>query len=190
MTAKDAKHSSGKPPVRRRRRKRLVLAGLLTAAAAGLATWWYWPLDPPPEDWLAPTPSSGPTSRPTSGPTSGPALSGDASFRQRVLGTWGDEYKGKRTMTIRPDGTATMVVELDGLKAMMFASRLQFEMVWSIENGRLKKRTVSGEPAAKVRLILKTMGDRVDEPILELTEERLLLLDADGETKYDWRRVE
>jgi hypothetical protein len=32
------------------------------------------------------------------------------------------------------------------------------------------------------------MGDRVDEPILELTRDRLLLLDKDGETRYDWRR--
>jgi hypothetical protein len=32
------------------------------------------------------------------------------------------------------------------------------------------------------------MGDRVDEPILELTEDRLVLLDKDGKTKYNWRR--
>jgi hypothetical protein len=38
-------------------------------------------------------------------------------------------------------------------------------------------------------MILKTMGDRVDEPILELTEERLLLLDSDGKKMYDWQRV-
>jgi hypothetical protein len=34
------------------------------------------------------------------------------------------------------------------------------------------------------------MGDRVDEPILELSGQRLLLLDADGKTRYDWRRVD
>jgi hypothetical protein len=32
------------------------------------------------------------------------------------------------------------------------------------------------------------MGDRVDERILELTDDRLLLQDKDGKTKYDWRR--
>jgi hypothetical protein len=32
------------------------------------------------------------------------------------------------------------------------------------------------------------MGDRVDQPILELTADQLLLLDQDGKTKYDWRR--
>jgi hypothetical protein len=31
-------------------------------------------------------------------------------------------------------------------------------------------------------------GDHVDEPIRDLTEEHLLLLDADGTTQ-DWKRV-
>jgi hypothetical protein len=92
-------------------------------------------------------------------------------------------------MTLNKDGTGTMLVELSGLKATLFAGRLRFDMKWTVENGRLKKQTIGGEPAGKVQAILKTMGDRVDEPILELTRDRLLLLDKDGKTKYDWRRV-
>jgi hypothetical protein len=38
-------------------------------------------------------------------------------------------------------------------------------------------------------MILSMMGDHVDEVILELTDDRLLLLDKDGKTKYDWKRV-
>ena len=110
-------------------------------------------------------------------------------YRRLVVGTWEDDYQGKRTMTLKEDGTGTMVVELKGVKATLFASRLRFDMKWSVGDGRLKKRTIGGEPSLQVRLILKTMGDRVDEPILELTKDRLLLLDKDGKTKYDWRRV-
>jgi hypothetical protein len=113
----------------------------------------------------------------------------DSKFRQIVIGTWTDNYQGKRTMNLKADGTGTMVVELSGWKATLSASRLQFDMVWSVEGGHLKKRTVGGEPAAQVQMIRKTMGDKVDEPILELTEERLLLLDQDGKTKYDWQKV-
>ena len=112
----------------------------------------------------------------------------DERFRRLVVGTWEDDYRGKRTMTLRPDGTGTMIVEPSGSGAA-FAARLQFEMVWSVADGRLKKRTVGGKPAWKVNLILGALGDRVDEPILELTADRLLLLDKDGQTKYDWRRV-
>ncbi len=114
----------------------------------------------------------------------------DERARRLLVGVWEDEYQGKRTLTLQQDGTGTMLVELSGLKAMLFASSLRFEMVWSVEAGRLKKRTTGGEPASQVQLILKTMGDRVDEKILKLTEDRLLLLDQDGETKYDWRRAE
>jgi hypothetical protein len=113
----------------------------------------------------------------------------DAKYRRLVVGVWEDDYKGKRKMVLSADGTGTMLVEPGGLNAL-FASRLRFDMVWSVEDGRLNKRTVGGEPEAKVNLILKTMGDRVSEPILELNDQRLLLLDEDGQTRYDWRRVE
>ena len=112
----------------------------------------------------------------------------DERYRELVVGTWEDEYQGKRTMTLKADGTGTMIVELSGMKAALFAARLQFDMVWSLDSGRLKKRTIGGQPETRVNMILKMMGDRVDEPILELTPDRLLLLDKDGETRYDWRR--
>ncbi len=114
----------------------------------------------------------------------------DSRYRALALGTWQDEYKGKRTMRLLADGTGSMVVELSGLSATLFASRLEFDMVWSIQDGRMQKRTVGGRPEGKVKAILAMMGDRVNEPILELSDQRLLLLDADGTTRYDWRRVE
>ena len=112
----------------------------------------------------------------------------DARYRSLVVGTWEDEYQGKRTMTLNEDGTGMMLVELSGWRAAMSVSRLKFKMKWSVKDGRLKKQTIGGDPEAQVKMILSTMGDHVDEPILELTENRLLLLDKDGKTKYDWRR--
>ena len=114
----------------------------------------------------------------------------DDRLRTLALGTWEDDYKGKRTMTLREDGTGTMVVELSGVEATLFARRLTFEMQWSVQGGRMKKRTTGGTPAGRVRLILSAWGDRVDEPVLELSEDRLVLLDKDGKTKYNWRRAE
>ena len=113
----------------------------------------------------------------------------DARYRSLVLGTWADEYQGKRTMTLNEDGTGTMIVELSGWRAALSAARLKFNMKWSVEGGHLKKQTISGEPETQVKMILSTMGDHVDEPILELTGDRLLLLDQDGKTKYDWKRA-
>lgn len=118
------------------------------------------------------------------------AQDNDARYRTLVVGTWEDDYQGKRTMNLRADGTGTMVVEPRGMAATLFAARLQFDMEWSLEDGRLKKRTIGGTPQARVNMILRMMGDHVDQPILELTEERLLLLDQDGTTRYDWRRTQ
>ncbi len=118
------------------------------------------------------------------------AVSREDRFRSLVVGTWQDDYQGKRTLTLRNDGSGAMVVELSGLQAMLVAPQLTFNMEWSVADGRLKKRTLNGEPAAHVDMILATMGDTVDEEILELTDERLLLLDQDGKRKYDWRRVQ
>ena len=134
-------------------------------------------------------PDSGQPDQPPSAPQPLDAADPDAEARRLVVGTWTDNYQGKRTMTLNEDGTGTMIVELSGMKARLFASRLLFEMEWSLENGRLQKRTLRGEPAGRVALILKTMGDRVDEPILELTEQQLVLLDKDGQTRYTWTRV-
>jgi len=187
MTSEPGDKSTPRTTAHRPRRKRIALLLLVViGAAAALAGLRCNSNETSPRA----EPASAPASKPTSNPASNPAPDSDAHYRKLVLGTWTDEYQGKRTMTIRPDGTATMLVELDGVTSMVFASKLRFDMVWSIEEGRLQKRTVGGEPAARVRLILAMMGDRVDEPILELTAKRLLLLDADGKTKYDWRRVE
>jgi hypothetical protein len=113
---------------------------------------------------------------------------GEEKARRLVLGVWQDEYKGKRTMTLNADGTGTMRVELSGAEAFLFAPELLFRMEWSLDGGKLKKKTVGGEPAGKVNLILKTMGDTAEDTILESTEDQLLLLDKDRKTKYDWRR--
>ena len=116
------------------------------------------------------------------------AVERDAAYRKLAVGTWHDEYKGKRTMTLKPDGKGLMVVELSGFEANMIGSRLEFDLQWSIRNGVLAEHTLGGRPATQVGLITKAFGDHADQPILELTAARLLLLDPDGKTRYDWKR--
>lgn len=109
--------------------------------------------------------------------------------RQQVIGTWQDEYQGKRTMTLHADGTGTMLVELKGAAALLYATKLRFDMTWSLQDKKLIKKTIGGEPASKVNLIINTLGDTAEDTIVEVTEDRLLLLDKDGKTQYDWRRA-
>jgi hypothetical protein len=113
----------------------------------------------------------------------------EEKMRRMVLGIWQDKYQGKRTMTLNADGTGVMHVELSGASAFLFASKMRFDMKWKLEEKKLTKTTIGGEPADKVNLILNTMGNVAEDTLLEVTEERLHLLDKNGKTKYDWRRA-
>jgi hypothetical protein len=116
-------------------------------------------------------------------------LGSDQQLRRLAVGTWRDFYHGKRTLTIREDGTATMVIEFSGFKARLFTPRLQLDLRWSIEGGSMLRRTVGGRPSDKVDFVIKRVGDRVEEPILELTQSRMLLQDQSGSRQYQWQRI-
>ena len=59
------------------------------------------------------------------------SLSADEKMRQQVVGEWEDDYQGHRHLTIRSDGTATMVVKPSGLGSVLFAERLRFDIEWT-----------------------------------------------------------
>jgi hypothetical protein len=113
----------------------------------------------------------------------------DDALSQLVVGTWQDDFQGQRTLTVRPDGTATMLVVFDGWKARLFTPRLQIETTWTIDEGRFNRQTIGGEPADKVQFVKERVGDRASDKIVKLSADRMVLLDQDGQTRYDWRRV-
>jgi hypothetical protein len=112
----------------------------------------------------------------------------DARQRALVAGNWEDEYRGKRSLYVAADGTGKMVIDLDGVGKRLFAPRMSFDMNWSLADGYVTMTTLGGKPESKVKLVLKMYGNEARYKILELTAERMLLLDADGKTTYDWRR--
>ena len=115
-----------------------------------------------------------------------PAASDD---HRRILGVWRDGYQGQRTMTVREDGTATMVCELEGMNARLFTPVLHLNLRWQLAGGVMTRVIIDGEPADKVRFVVNLMGARSDEKLLLLTDAELHLLDADGKTEYHWTRV-
>ncbi len=108
----------------------------------------------------------------------------------RILGTWQDGYQGRRTMTVREGGTATMVCELEGLNARLFTPVLHLNLRWQLTDGVMTRVIIDGEPGDKVRFVVHLMGARSDEKLLLLTDGELHLLDADGKTEYHWTRVQ
>ena len=114
--------------------------------------------------------------------------SADDRIRQAILGKWEDEYRGKRHLTVREDGTGTMLVEPDGIGKRLFAAEMTFDLEWTVADGRVSLKMIRGEPKSKIQLILKLYGQEAEYKLLELTGERMLLLDPDGKTRYDWHR--
>ncbi len=163
------------------RRLLIPTAGLaLLAFGALLATTAWWGAGRSP----AVRPAASLPDRPDIRPPSAPA----SDDRERILGTWQDRYKGRRTMTLRDDGTATMVCELEGLNARLFTPVLNLELQWRLEEGVMTRVITGGEPADKVQFVVNLMGARSDETLLKLTDTELHLLDADGKTEYHWTR--
>jgi hypothetical protein len=161
----------------------LLLFLILALLSGGIAYWMLRTTHPSQNDGIAKV------APPTNSIEDVKPESEEEKTRRMLLGVWKDDYQGKRTMTLNEDGSGTMLVELSGVQAFLFASKLRFEMTWLLDGQKLTKKTVGGEPADKVNLILNTMGDTAEDTLLEVTDDRLLLLDKDGTTKYDWRRV-
>lgn len=164
--------------------RRLTLFALLLAILAGGFIYWKLTTTPPAQD-------EGPSDAvpPAKIQDVEPLETEEARTVRKLLGVWHDEYQGKRTMTLNADGSGTMLVELSGAQAFLFASKLRFDMRWSLAEKVLTKKTVGGEPADKVNLILNTMGNTAADTLLDLTDDRLTLLDKNGTTKYEWKRV-
>lgn len=160
--------------------KRIILVAVLVLVVGGVLYWRMTASPPPP-----------PVNTDDTKPTTEVAgvESSDNKARRQLLGVWQDHYEGKRTMTLNDDGTGTMLVELSGMKATLYAAKLRFDMKWSLKGDKLTKTSVGGEPTTKVNLILNMMGNTTVDTLLEVNENRLLLLDKDGKTKYDWQRV-
>jgi hypothetical protein len=164
--------------MQRRRFSVLVLAVILII---GGTAYWRRTAHPPS--------SGGEVSTPPSSNNPGNVERNEDQARRKLLGVWHDEYKAKRTMTLNDDGTGTMLVELSGPQAFLMAPKLRFDMKWVFDGKKLSSTSIGGEPADKVNLILNMMGNTSEDTLLELTDDRLLLLDKDGKTQYDWRRV-
>lgn len=110
-------------------------------------------------------------------------------LEKSMLGTWEDDYKGHRILTLNADGTGTMVVELDGLAATLFAKTLTFREEWSVVDGKVTMRATGGDPAGKVGLVLSLHGDSSTQRIVEVDADTMILVEEPSETRFEWRRV-
>jgi hypothetical protein len=117
------------------------------------------------------------------------AITSLTDLEKSMLGTWEDDYKGHRTLTLNADGTGRMVVELDGFAAALFAKKLTFQEEWTVADGKVTMKATGGEPKGKVSLVLSLHGDSSTQRIVEVTADRMILVEEPSETRFEWRRL-
>lgn len=113
------------------------------------------------------------------------------SVQEQMLGVWEDDYQGHRILTLKDDGTGSMVVELSGAAATLFADRLSFNQKWAFDTDQqlVTMTAVDGEPATKVNLVLRIYGREATYKVEDVTDELLILIDQADKKRYEWRRV-
>ncbi len=114
----------------------------------------------------------------------------ELALRTQLVGAWEDDHMGRRVMTLRPDGTGTMLVELKGPAKLLIGSRLLFTLTWSVDERILSLKMTGGEPAKKVAMITRRYGDKAEQHIDEIDGQWLYVQDLDDGDEFAFRRLE
>jgi len=121
----------------------------------------------------------------------GPALDPVAlSRKKQVLGIWEQFNQGRRVLTVREDGTATMKVKLEGAWSYVVGENLEFEINWNIEGSRLLFHTTGGKPEGSLKLITSMYGTERNHQIEKLTDDEMILVDEKDKSRDHWKRIE
>lgn len=111
-------------------------------------------------------------------------------LRSRLLGSWQDEFYGKRVFTFRDDGTAVMTLELDGVGKLMYGPKLTFFIKWTLQDDVLTMVMNGGEPAETAVTLAKLFGETSEQRIEALGEAEMQLRSLDSQKLYTHRRVD
>lgn len=128
-----------------------------------------------------------PNAAPVDIATSNPRLSQD--LRSRLLGSWEDNFYGKRVFTFHADGTAQMTLELDGVGKLMYGPKLTFYIQWSLTDDVLKMTMSGGEPQETTTTLAKLFGETSEQKIEQISDAALQLRSLDSQKLYQHVRV-
>lgn len=118
-------------------------------------------------------------------------LSEDERMRAEIVGKWATvRAVGPRDLTMNDDGTAKLIVNIESaMQKLIFGARMVIDIKWHITDGILNFEMVGGEPKNSVEMLKKVGGDSLAYEILELSKDRLLVKDGEGDPDHDWNRV-
>ena len=142
------------------------------------------------EELPPPAPAAPATTEPAdaAGPT-------DADLIARFAGTYTRESYGHRVMVVRPDGTATMTVDVDPWYQPVTGPRITVEIAWELtgdpgdETRGVHFASVSGTPESSFVAVTKLFGTEADWKIESADDAKLVLYDPEDDETVEWVRV-
>ena len=108
---------------------------------------------------------------------------------KQLVGCWRDGFCGQRTLTLKADGSATMLLELDFAGRLLYGKTLEFDMRWSLNESILSFEILTGHPVDAARSAIKLWGEAFEYRIELVDHERLHGWTSDDATLYKLRRI-
>ena len=114
---------------------------------------------------------------------------------RRFAGTYTRESYGHRVMDVRPDGTATMNVDMDPFYRWMTGPKITVEIAWELTDVPGEDRrgvhfeSVSGSPESSFDAVTKLFGTEADWLIDSADDDKLVLYDPADDETVEWVRV-
>ena len=109
---------------------------------------------------------------------------------KQLVGCWRDGFCGQRTLTLKPDGSATMLLELDFAGRLLYGKTLEFDLQWSLDGSTLSFEILTGRPIDAAKSAMKLWGEAFDYRLELVDNESLHGWASDDSILYKLRRIE
>lgn len=108
----------------------------------------------------------------------------------KLVGKWEQtKSTSKQILTIEENGTATMLVEPQGLWTSVLGKQITIDIEWSLENATLTLKAVGGKPANKLDYIKQLWGSEFVREINSIEDKMFTLRDDNGDVSQKWIRT-
>ncbi|WP_339734985.1 hypothetical protein [uncultured Gimesia sp.] len=108
----------------------------------------------------------------------------------KLVGKWEQtKSSSKQILTIDENGTATMLIEPQGLWTTVLGNQVTIDIEWSLEAATLTLRTIGGKPASKLNYIKQLWGSEFVREINSIEDKMFTLRDDKGDVSQKWIRT-
>ena len=108
----------------------------------------------------------------------------------KLVGKWEQSLSTrKQILTIKENGTATMIIEPQGIWKAILGNQVTVDIEWSLNAAKLTLRTVGGSPENKLEYIKQVWGSEFVREIHSIEEKMFTLRQGEGHVSQKWIRT-